>query len=107
MRKAENTLSKQGHDCKKPETAGQWILCHFLLLVGIGLALLFSVLHPKVFSSFGITSILSPASIQGIIALGLMMVKRHGGTGRMVLEFTWLKLTKVNNSGLPQEGILR
>ena len=73
MRKVENALSKQGHDCKKPETVGQWILCHFLLLVGLGLALLFYVLNPNVFSSFGITSILSTASIQGIIALGLMM----------------------------------
>ena len=33
----------------------------------------FYVLNPNVFSSFGITSILSTASIQGIIALGLMM----------------------------------
>ena len=64
MRKVENALSKQGHDCKKPETVGQWILCHFLLLVGLGLALLFYVLNPNVFSSFGITSILSTAKTE-------------------------------------------
>ena len=73
MKKVGSSLSVNSHLAKARESVGQRVLRHFLLLVFIGLACVFYILNPNVFSAFGLTSILSTASIQGIIALGLML----------------------------------
>lgn len=58
---------------KQKKRVGEWLLRYFLLFVLILVTAIFYIMNPNIFSAYGLVSIFSTASIQGIIALGLML----------------------------------
>lgn len=69
MLKERNTLLNSW----RSESVGDWALRYFLLFVLLILSTVFYVANPNIFTPFSLMSILSTASIQGIISLGLML----------------------------------